>query len=88
MGRVVGADSGIRLERDPDTVREPDLAFISAERLPLDTWVPGYSEVVPDLGVEIISPPERSMAVNDKTQMWLRYGVCAWRCWLTRQRIL
>ena len=75
LGRVVGADAGIRLERNPDTVREPDLAFISAARLPLDIRVTGYSEVVPDLVVEIISPGDRRVAVNDKAAMWLRYGV-------------
>lgn len=75
LGRVVGTDTGIWLERDPDTVREPDIAFISAEKLPLDTRVRGYSEVVPDLVVEIISPNDRPVAVHDKAQMWLRYGV-------------
>ena len=75
LGRVVGSDAGIWLEREPDTVREPDIAFISAERLPLDTRVRGYSEVVPDLVVEIISPNDRPVAVHDKAQMWLRYGV-------------
>ena len=75
LGRVVGTDVGIWLERDPDTVREPDIAFISAEKLPLDTRVRGYSEVVPDLVVEIISPTDRPVAVHDKAQMWLRYGV-------------
>ena len=45
LGRVFGSDSGIRLERSPDTVREPDVAFISAERMPLDERVRGYSEV-------------------------------------------
>ena len=35
LGRVFGSDSGICLERNPDTVRESDVAFISAERLPL-----------------------------------------------------
>ena len=75
LGRVVGSDAGIRLERDPDTVREPDIAFISAEKLPLDIRVRGYSEIVPDLVVEIISPNDRPVAVNDKAQMWLRYGV-------------
>ena len=75
LGWVVGSDAGIWLERNPDTVREPDLAFISAEKLPLDTRVRGYSEVVPDLVVEIISPNDRPIAVNDKAQMWLRYGV-------------
>ncbi len=75
MGWVVGSDAGIRLESNPDTVREPDLAFISAAKLPLNTRVRGYSEVVPDLVVEIISPNDRPVAVNDKAQMWLRYGV-------------
>ena len=75
LGRLVGSDSGILLERNPDTVREPDIAFISAEKLPLDVEVPGYSEVVPDLVVEIVSPSDSLAAVNDKAQMWLRFGV-------------
>lgn len=75
LGWVIASDAGIRLERDPDTIREPDLAFMSAEKLLLDTPVPGYSEVVPDLVVEIISPNDRPVAVYDKAQMWLRYGV-------------
>ena len=75
LGRVVGTDAGIWLERNPDTVREPDIAFISAEKIPLDTRVRGYAEVVPDLVVEIISPNDRPVAVYDKAQMWLRFGV-------------
>jgi Uma2 family endonuclease len=75
LGRLVASDSGIRLERNPDTVREPDIAFISAEKLPLDVDVPGFSEVVPDLVVEIFSPSDSLAAVNDKALMWLRFGV-------------
>ena len=75
LGRVVGSDSGIQLEHNPDTVREPDIAFISAERLPLDARVPGYSQVVPDLVVEVVSPSDRPAPVYDKAQMWLRFGV-------------
>ena len=33
LGRVATSDSGVRLERDPDTVREPDVAYFSAETL-------------------------------------------------------
>ena len=69
-----GSDSGIWLERDPDTVREPDIAFISVERLPLDVRVRGYSQVVPDLVVEVVSPNDRPAPVYDKAQMWLRFG--------------
>ena len=69
LGRVFGSDSGIWLERNPDTVREPDIAFISAERLPLDVRVRGYSQVVPDLVVEVVSPSDRPAPVYDKAQM-------------------
>ena len=75
LGRLFGSDAGVRLERGLDTVREPDLAFISAARLPLDVRVRGYAEIVPDLVVEIVSPSDRPVAVHDKAQMWLRYGV-------------
>ena len=75
LGRLVGSDAGILLERRPDTVREPDIAFISAEKLPLDVDVPGFSEVVPDLVVEIFSPSDSLAAINDKALMWLRFGV-------------
>ena len=75
LGRVVASDSGIQLERNPDTVREPDIAYISAERLPLDARVRGYSQVAPDLVVEVVSPSDRPAQVYDKAQMWLRFGV-------------
>ena len=63
------------LERDPDTVREPDIAFFSSEKAPPDVRVTGYAEVVPDLVVEVGSPTDSRSAVNDKALMWLRYGV-------------
>ena len=75
LGRLTGSDAGVWLERDPDTVREPDLAYISAARLPPGVRVRGYAEVVPDLVVEIVSPNDSQREVNDKAQMWLSYGV-------------
>ncbi len=56
LGSLVASDSGVWLEKDPDTVREPDIAFTSAEKIPPGTIIPGYSEEVPDLVVEIKSP--------------------------------
>ncbi len=75
LGTLVASDAGIRLEREPDTVREPDIAFISAERMPLDVRVRGYSEVVPELVVEIVSPSDSRDSVHDKAYMWLFHGV-------------
>ena len=74
LGRLAGSDSGVLLERDPDTVREPDIAFISAERLPLDVEMTGYYEIVPDLIVEVVSPGDSPREVMDKALMWLSFG--------------
>ena len=75
LGRVGGTNGGVLIQRNPDTVREPDIFFVSAEKLPLDAKVQGYLEVVPELVVEIVSPSDRQEAVNDKTLMWLGLGV-------------
>ena len=82
LGTLVGSDSGVWLERDPDTVREPDIAFTSVERLPINADIDGYSEVVPDLVVEIVSPNDRPGEVAEKTAMWLSFGVRL--VWLVR----
>ena len=74
LGRVFGSDTGVLLERDPDTVREPDVAYVSAARLPLDIEVSGYCPVVPDLVVEVVSPSDDEVDVDNKAIMWLYYG--------------
>ena len=56
-------------------MREPDIAYTSAARLPPGVRVRGYAEVVPDLVVEIVSPSDGQREVSDKARMWLRYGV-------------
>ena len=75
LGTLVASDSGVLLERDPDTVREPDIAFTSIARLPADAVLDGYAEVVPDLVVEIVSPGDRQRDLADKVAMWLNHGV-------------
>lgn len=75
LGTLVGSDSGVWLERDPDTVREPDLAFFSAEVMPLDADIPGYAEVTPVLVAEIRSPSDSLRHVAERAAMWLSHGV-------------
>lgn len=53
MGRVADTDSGVRLSRNPDTVREPDVAYFSTQTLPLEARPLGYYEVIPDLVTEV-----------------------------------
>ncbi len=75
LGSVMASDMGVWLERDPDTVREPDIAYISAEKMPLGFSVPGYAQVVPDIVVEIASPSDSLQGLKDKARMWLDFGV-------------
>ena len=75
LGRVAGSDAGVLLERGPDTVREPDVAYFSAGTLALDVKVRGYYEVVPDLVVEIVSPGDRPEEVAERVAMWQGFGV-------------
>ncbi len=75
LGRIVGSDSGMLLERNPDTVREPDIAFISAQKLPLDVRLSGYFEGAPDLAVEVVSPSDSPPDVYHKARMWISFGV-------------
>ena len=75
IGTLIGSDAGVLLETDPDTVREPDIAYFSVQKLPLDAANPGFSQVAPDLVVEMSSPSDSHREVNDKAMMWLRHGV-------------
>ena len=75
LGRVTTSDAGVWLERDPDTVLEPDVAYFAAERTPPGLRVTGYSETIPDLVAEIASPGDSRREVHDKARMWLSHGV-------------
>ena len=75
LGRLGVGDTGILLERDPDTVRAPDVAFFHAERLPLGPRVTGYPDVVPDLAAEVRSPNDSGAELGRKARLWLGHGV-------------
>ena len=75
LGTIVASDVGFLLEQEPDTVREPDVAFISAQRLPPDEDEPGFFEGPPDLAVEIASPSDSPQQIFDKARMWISFGV-------------
>ena len=73
LGRVFAAETGFTLARNPDTVRAPDVAFISAARLP-DPPPRGFAELAPDLAVEVLSPDDRPGEVLAKVADWLNPG--------------
>ncbi len=76
QGTVIGG-AGVRIERAPDTVRAPDVAFFDADRLSPDAAFLGYTDVVPNLVIEVESPNDRRRQVHDKAHMWLYYGAGA-----------
>ena len=73
LGRVFAAETGFTLARNPDTVRAPDVAFVSTARLP-DPPPRGFAELAPDLAVEVLSPDDRPGEVLAKVGDWLNAG--------------
>lgn len=61
-GELFAQDTGFHIERDPDTVRAPDVAFVAAARMS-EIGRHGYAPVAPDLAVEILSPDDRPSEV-------------------------
>ena len=66
-------DGGVVLERDPDTVRGPDVAFYSIQRQPLPPE--DFFEIPPELAIEIRSPGDRPGRIREKVREYLSNGV-------------
>ena len=75
LGRVVGGDAGVVTQRDPDTVRGPDLAFYSYQRIPSGPLPDGYWPVSPELVVEIRSKTDRWKDILQKVAEYLSANV-------------
>jgi Uma2 family endonuclease len=73
-GRLFAAETGFRLSRNPDTVRAPDVAYVSETRL-AQARIPGFPEMAPDLVVEVVSPNDRATEIQSKVEHWLEAGV-------------
>ena len=71
-GEVSGR-SGFLLERNPDTVLCPDLAWVAPGRLARP--VAGYAELAPDLAVEVKSFSDSQRHMAERAMMWLSHGV-------------
>ena len=74
LGFVFAAETGFILQRDPDTVRAPDVAFVSKERLWQREIPPGYMGMAPDFAVEVVSPTDTASGVQAKAEDWLKAG--------------
>lgn len=66
--------TGFLISRNPDTVRMPDVAFISARRLPPGGRLRGYPPFAPDIAVEVITRSDAPSAARERARMWLDAG--------------
>lgn len=74
LGETFGAETGFLVERDPDSVLGPDVAFVSHERLAADENFEKYFPFAPDLAVEVLSPGNTVREINEKIAMYFAAG--------------
>jgi Uma2 family endonuclease len=67
--------SGVITERNPDTVRGPDLSFYSYAKVPKGPLPRGYLPVPPDLVFEVRSEDDRWQKIQLKVAEYLNAGV-------------
>lgn len=75
LGRIVSNDAGVVTQRDPDTVRGPDVAFYSYDRIPRGPLPQGYWPVSPELAIEIRSSDDRWKDLWQKVAEYLNANV-------------
>lgn len=74
VGYIASNDSGVLLERNPDTVVGPDVAYYMDANTFAEVH-PRWGEHPPVLAVEVLSPNDRISKVNAKIAGYLRGGV-------------
>ena len=75
-GRVLQAPCDVLIQRSPLRTRQPDVLFISTERLGgRDLDDPSPLEPAPELVVEILSPGDTRTVLNDKLADYAKVGV-------------
>ncbi len=73
-GLVFAAETGFKIEEDPDTVHAPDVAFLRRERVEEVGEVTGYWPGAPDLTVRVVSPNDLYTELEEKASGWLEAG--------------
>ena len=72
LGVLRAAETGFKLESNPDTVLAPDIAFIARERA--GTPSEFFRLGPPDLAVEVRSRWDRRGKIERNTALWLELG--------------
>jgi Uma2 family endonuclease len=74
LGSVAAAETGYRLRNNPDTVRAPDVSFVSKARLDKIGEVTAFFPGAPDLAVEVVSPDDTATEVKIKVSEYFEAG--------------
>lgn len=77
LGEVFAAETGFKLSSNPDTVRAPDVSFVSEPRAEQIRNHEGFIPFAPDLAIEVLSPNDRLREVQEKIADWLEAGTKA-----------
>jgi Uma2 family endonuclease len=75
-GEVVSSDTGfvLNVPGDPERVRAPDAAFISRDRVAEGRLPESFISGAPDLAVEVLSPSEAMVDVQQKVRDYFDAG--------------
>ena len=92
LGECTLSQAGYLLSQagEPDTVRSPDLAFVSIARIPPPNTVErtAFPRLAPDLVVEVVSPSQYRPEMVERAHMWLSAGVrLVWIIWPQFQQV-
>lgn len=79
-GRAYAGESGLIIERGPDTVRGADVAYFSFQRFPTGREPTGFSKIAPELVVEVVGKGQGWDTMVEKTAEYLAMGVS--RVWV------
>ncbi len=71
--REVYMETGYLLAKEPNTLRQPDVAVMSKDQI-LATEDDDYFEGAPELAVEVVSPGNSDKDLNEKVRQYLGAG--------------
>jgi len=72
LGKVYASSVGYRLS-EKDLI-SPDISFVNEARLDGGESPDGYGQFSPDLAVEIVSPNDRAVEIEQKINLYLSHG--------------
>lgn len=68
------ADPGVRLARNPDKLRGPDVGVVRADRAPTGKGMLGWLEGAPDLAIEVVSDRQSISEITKKALEYIAGG--------------